>query len=188
MTEQMRQHIACPYCGKSIPTQDDFSEWIRNCKELDSRFIGIGVSDIDLIIHRFKFDNDRSYQCIMLVEKKSHGASPKLSQRDTINIFGQFMRNDKKTFFKGRRAQAENRPCKVYSSANKKRITVKAFGYHLLQFEKTDPDNSLWIKWDKKEISKQQLIQLLRFDISPETLLSLDGRKHHKKNPYFWDK
>ncbi len=183
MTQQMRQHINCPHCGTSIPMQDDFHAWIKAESELDSCKIGITVADVDLIIHRFKFDNNREYQCIMLIEKKCHSKEPEPWQRDTLNIFGQFIRNDKKTPFKGRRAQVENRACKAYSTHNKRYITVKAFGFHLLQFENTDPANSAWIKWDKKQINEEQLINLLRFELHPETLLPIDGRKHHHKQP-----
>lgn len=182
MTKQMRQHIDCPRCGASIPVQDDFHAWIKAEAELDSCRIGITVADVDLIIHRFKFDNNRDYQCIMLVEKKIHGAEPETWQTDTLNIFGQFLRNDKKTPFKGRRAQVENRTCKVYSTMNKKVIAVRAFGYHLLQFENTSPDNG-WIQWDRKRITKCQLIKLLKFELNPETLKPLDGRRHHKPLP-----
>lgn len=36
-------------------------------------------------------------------------------------------------------------------------------GFHLLQFERTNPDDGR-IFWDKQEISKQQLIRLLSFE------------------------
>ena len=182
MTKQMKQHIDCPLCGASIPMQDDFHAWINTEVELDSCRIGITVADVDLIIHRFKFDNNRDYQCIMLVEKKIHGKEPEPWQTDTLNIFGQFLRNDKKTPFKGRRAQVENRPCKAYSTMNRKVIVVKAFGYHLLQFENTNPNNG-WIRWDRKEVTICQLIKILKFELHPETLKPLDGRDHHKQGP-----
>ena len=183
MTKQMKQHIDCPHCGRSIPEQDNFQAWVKGHPELDSCRIGITVSDVDLIIHRFKVDHCRDCQYIMMVEKKCYGKEPEDWQRDTLNIVGQFLRNDKKTPYKGRRAQVENRSCKVYSTIKKRDIIVKAFGYHLLQFQKTSPGDSEWIKWDKKKVTEDVLVSLLRFDLHPETLKSMDLRPHHAKDP-----
>lgn len=41
-------------------------------------------------------------------------------------------------------------------------------GFHFLQFEKTNPEDGK-IYWDKKEITKDELINILRFDVKEAT-------------------
>jgi len=53
-----------------------------------------------------------------------------------------------------------------------------------LQFEKTCPDDSAWIKWDGKEITPDQLVELLRFEIHPLTLKPMDARDHHRQKSF----
>lgn len=186
MTRQMREHISCPKCGYSFSKETAFSRWVRSQKELDSRRDGIVIYDLDMIVHRYKYDHDRLYQCIMLVELKRHGAELTDSQRDTLAVFGQFLRNDRRTSTKGRRAQVGSRPTKVISVIRNRRVTCRAFGVHILTFQRTNPDNG-WVQWDKRRITKDQLIKLLKFELHPETLLPMDARKHHRQHPLLFE-
>ncbi len=186
MTRQMKEQIECPHCRMVFSNETAFSRWVRQQKDLDSNRDGIVLCDSDMIVHRYKFDHDRLYQCIMLVELKRHGAELTDSQRDTLAVFGQFLRNDKKTSCKNRRAQAENRPSRVFSVMSNKVVRCRAFGAHLLTLENTTPDNG-WVRWDKADITKGQLIKLLRFELHPETLRPMDGRSHHYKTSRLFD-
>ncbi len=185
MTRQMKEQIECPHCGETFSNETAFSRWVRQQEDLDSNRDGIVLYDSDMIVHRYKFDHDRLYQCIMLVEIKCYNAKPTESQRDTLAIFGQFLRNDKTTSCKNRRAQVENRPAEAFSTMRKKTIRCRAFGVHVLTFEKSSPDNGK-IRWDKGDITKGQLVKLLKFELHPETLKPMDGRAHHTKQPYLF--
>ncbi len=182
MTRQMREQIECPQCGKYHSNETVFSRWVRQQEDLDSNRDGIVLYDSDMIVHRYKFDHNRLYQCIMLVEVKCHNAEPTPSQKDTLAIFGQFLRNDKTTSRKSRRAQVRDRPTKAFSVMRKRMITCRAFGVHLLTFENTSPENGK-IRWDKENVTKGQLIKILKFELHPETLKLMDGRVHHGKVP-----
>lgn len=73
-------------------------------------------------------------------------------------------------------------PNEVFSKAFNRKVALKLFGVHVLQFEKTSPDNG-WIKWDGRLISVEQLVDILNFDVDPDSLNPLDLRIHHKKRP-----
>lgn len=185
-TRQRIQQIRCPRCGHSFPNESDFSAWVRVQPDLDSTRDGIVIFDCDVIIHRYKFDHNRAWQAIMLVETKCFNAPPTIAQRDTLNMFGQFLRNDKTTPAKRSKIQVPNRPTGAYSTARERMVTCKAFGVHLLTFENTSPDNGT-MTWDRKAITRDQLVKLFRFELHPETLRVLDGRKHHRKGRWLFD-
>jgi hypothetical protein len=119
----------------------------------------------------------------MFVEAKSHGAILTASQRDTLYLFDQILRNRKITPTKSKiPQQSGSMPGRVYSLRNNKWIDLRAYGGHWLQMSGDDPENSHWMKWDKKPIDYQRLIQVLRFDLDPDTLRPVEWRRHHKPN------
>ena len=77
----------------------------------------------------------------MIVETKYFNTPLTIDQRDTLNIFGQFLRNDRNTPTKGCRKKVAGRPYKVFSTIRKQNVLCKAFGAHLLTFERTSPAN-----------------------------------------------
>ena len=175
MTARFRRSIKCPDCGLEIPAEDEISQWIRSHPQLDSRE-GMVFMDKDLVCHRYKTSHGRDAQFLMFVEIKTRGAQPSKSQRDTMNIVGQMVRNTKNTYL-----TAENRPVRVYSTAAASEVTVRAMGYHLLRMDGSTPSDSTWIEWDRKRIDTDTLLKLLRFDLHPDTLNPLDLRSHHVK-------
>lgn len=180
MTTPYRRKAICPNCYYDMPLEDEISSWIRNNEQLRSSD-GFVFMDKDLICHRFKTTHGRSFQCLMFVEFKSRGRDLNESQRDTMHLINQMFRTDRTTPTKISKPHLANIPDEVYSIAARSKVKVKGFGYHLVRLSGTTPDDSNKIIWDKREISKDDLIKLLRFDLNPDTLQQMDWRVHHKK-------
>jgi hypothetical protein len=158
-----------------------FSRWMRSRKDLDSE-MGVVCCDMDYPVLRYKTACGRTVQCVMFVEVKTHGKEPDLWQQDLLCFMDQFLNNRRTTpTKKNLKRQAALARTKVYSAKLKTDVTCWAFGGYLLQFEKTGPDDSDWIKWGprRREITEDQLAALLRFDLDPDTLGPLEIRSHH---------
>lgn len=178
MTRPFNQEWHCPHCKTFVTCETLFGRWIRNNAKLESRN-GYSVSDQDYWVHRFRTELDREFQCLMLVEIKTMGASMTDAQRDTLNTANQLMRNRRQTPTKDLRYQAGLGVLKVFSTYLKRETVVRAFGMHVLTFSGLGPGDSEWMKWDKEEITEDQLTGLLRFDLDPDTLAPMDWRRHH---------
>lgn len=156
----------------------EFCAWMRSCADLPSysHDFGFVASDNDVTVHRYLTSVDslgtREVQGIMQVEVKTRTGKPSFSQMDTISKLNLF-------------------------SGTKKNngVHVTFFGVFLLIMDGTDPDNSGNIWWgciprkqtltDAKNlkwhvINRTKLIQLLRFDIHPQSLTPKTFRRHHK--------
>mgnify|MGYP001199852243 CR=1 FL=1 len=183
MTRPFTIHSHCPIC-KTWQTQETaFGRWIRNNRELDSRK-GYCVTDLDMTIsefktvHQFKSGYSRDFQLIMDIEVKTMGADLSQSQRDTLHIRNQLMRNRRQTPTKELLFQAGNTP-EVFSVIQGRKIVVRCYGVHLLRFSGLGPDDSEWMLWDTKPINSDTLTEILRFDLDPDTLKPIDLRNHH---------
>lgn len=151
--------------------------------DLDSREVGITACDLDFIVHKYKTREDgKLIQCVMFIEVKTRGKDIEVSQSDTLAIIDQFLNNrcDTPTKKNSKRRTDGNRT-QVYSPIMKRKVTVRAFGGYILQFEHTGPMDSQWIRWGSRRelITADQLAQLIRFDIDPDTLAPFDVRSHH---------
>ena len=178
MTRKFGQLFDCPYCGKRSTLETEFSRWTRNNHLLES-VEGQVIIDQDVWVHRFKTALGRKFQCLMLLEVKVFGAEPTLAQRDTLHIINQVTRNRRETPTKKRKWQAGNAPLKTYSAISKGDVVLKCFGTHVLRLSNLSPNDSEWLKWNKEDITEDQLVKLLRFDLDPDTLKPMDFRKHH---------
>lgn len=181
MTRQFNQQVHCPNCGCWITHETSFGRWIRENSSLDSG-LGYCIVDQDYLIHKFKTNGRRDFQCLMLVEIKTMGAELTPAQKDTLWLMDRVMRNRRKTPTSQPRHQAGGSITKLWSFIAKKEIILKAFGTHVLTFSGLGPYDSNFIKWDKKNIEINTLTQLLKFDLDPDTLLPLDLRNHHNLN------
>lgn len=182
MTRPFNQKVVCMACGAITTAETSFSRWLRMRPDLDSS-VGLCVADVDYIIHRFKTANDgREFQCLMMVEVKTQSRNTSDSQRDTLSIFSQFLRNRKNT--PTAKIPAKQADATVINKARsyilKRDVNVRLFGFHLLQFQQTGPDDG-WIKWDNKPIDQETLAKLIRFDLDPDKITPLDLRNHHLK-------
>lgn len=145
-----------------------FSEWLRCNPRLDSKALGLSIHDLDWIIHQYRTAEDkngpRMLHNFMLLEEKRFGAECSFAQKDTFSVLDQCLK---------RRAT-------VFDSYGNK-ITVRYYGFHTLQFSGAGPEDGERILWDKKEITKEVLESLIRFELHPCTLLLRDTteRRHH---------
>jgi hypothetical protein len=178
MTRPFYQLTDCPYCGKRITAETAFGRWIRNNPLLESSE-GFSVVDQDYWVHRFKVYGKRSFQLIMGIEIKTRNSSMIEAARDTLHLVNQIMRNRRQTPTKEIKWQAGNAPIKAVSIKNRKKIFIRIYGVHLLQFSGLGPEDSTTIRWDGKNINEETLTSLLRFDLDPDTLRPIDLRSHH---------
>lgn len=156
----------------------DFCAWLRAQKdELPSfsSYCGFVASDVDVFVHRYLTEVDgkgatREIQGLMLLEVKTRGGDLSASQRDTLAKHNAFHDN-RKSFAKWLKCQM-----------------VRHFGVSLLFLSGTDPDNSSWMQWGRfredkvvrKNINRDQLFRLLRFELHPDNLQPRPFRFHHK--------
>lgn len=180
MTKMFNDCWQCPDCGNKYAKETLFKQWVRAHPGLESTN-GFVVYDSDMIVHRYKIRNDRTFQLIMFVEIKTFGSLPDKAQQETLSIVSQMFRNRRKN--KHNRLRAKQSGClpnRVYSRLLGKEVSLRAFGFHLLTFEKNGPKDSEWIKWDDRIISEEQLVALLKFELDPDKLTPMDFRLHHK--------
>jgi hypothetical protein len=173
MTRAFNDNIRCPKCGHVHTVETDFERWMRNCSLLDSREAGIVRFDLDVLLHRYKLLKDgkgcRNIQCVMFIEVKTHLASPSVSQIDTLHMISQVLRNRKPNRHSTpQRRQVLGAPNKVYSKLLKRDVRILLYGGHLLQLSGRCPATSDYILWDRKEITKDILIDLLLFERDPD--------------------
>src|SRR5262245_49999747 len=155
----------CEECGHQTPAETAFGRWMRACPKLQTNVAYLVRTDTDHFILKFKTHyQGREFQLMMLIETKEHGSEPDGAQRDILNFINQLC-------YKVRR-NLEDSKCyptfELFSTLNKKTVNVRYMGYHLLQFEKTSPYDSKWIKWDRKEISVETLEGILALDLYPD--------------------
>lgn len=149
--------------GSDVP----FMAWIRAQKDLPSfsATIGFVATDVDLFCHRYLTVVDkigtREVQCLMLVEVKTRGGKPSVSQLDTLQ--------------------------KIDAFRGAKRLggqAVRNFGVFILSLDGTEPAD-FEMRWSRvggvqRSIDVRTLIRLLRFEVDPRTLRKLEFRRHHR--------
>jgi len=162
-----------------------FCAWMRAHPRLPSSgpVFGFTATDSDVVVHRYKAEVDgvgtRDMQAIMQIEVKTSMSQPKPSQLDTLMRLNMF------------RGDLAALGCRL-----------RHYGVAVLVLEQTTPDDSehmLWarypagtceeaflggvrIRWRDmvvRPINREQLVDLLRFELHPDTLapmcLGADG-------------
>lgn len=125
-----------------------FGLWLRQQQEIDSRRCGLSIQNLDYIIHMY---GDVSCQKIMLIEEKRYNGKQSFAQKDTHSIIDQSL-----THANG----------KLVRTTRGLVVKLHYFGYHLLTFENTTPeDGRMW--WDGILITESTLLSMLRFETSP---------------------
>lgn len=166
--------------------------WIRGHNELDSRRDCIYISDSDLWVQRYGHRRtrlpgyDRRVQYLMLVEIKTHSRDMDDGQRDLFAIVNELLRTkawkDQRlagAFVAGHMQNAR----KVWSWIADEWVQIHCFGVHKLRLSGSTPDDSDSVTWDRNEqqITREQLVGLLRFDLSPDTLRPMEHREHKRR-------
>lgn len=173
-TSKINQYLTC--------LETAFSQWIREHPELDSKKHGLSISDLDWVIHQYKEPEDsrngsRKINNLMLIEEKRFGAEKSFAQDDTLfHILDGLLKSITNEKQRSKRASHGK-----ILNARGEYVQVRYYGLHLLQFSGSGPEDSETIHWDEKLITKDDLVQLLRFEIHPMTLRKRDTteRRHH---------
>ena len=193
MTKPFATRTDCPHCGASHTVETAFGRWMRHEPALDSRE-GIVCFDCDILLHRYQIAIDkgksREIQCLMFVEVKTFNADMSPSQRDTMTLFSQVLKN-LRSDRRGRKAGDHKTMALAFSWLLGRSVRLRMFGGHLLQLSGADPLTSDTMKWDHKPITRDQLVALLRFELDPHSLQPIDWRRHHAifqvKKIWDWD-
>ena len=155
--------------------ESPFSEWIRGEPGLHSIRDRICIHDTDYWIHQYRARRDRvgerMVDSILAIELKTHEARLGFAQRDTLRLVAAGMRQ---AFYT---KDGKVRTLKI-DCGNEIRI-VRIYGYFLLRLQDDRPDTDGWIEWHGRQIDKETLIKILRFDIDPRTLRERSDRRHH---------
>jgi hypothetical protein len=153
-----------------------FSGWLRmQEKELPSKseYYGFVATDNDYLIHCYQRPIDsigsRDVQALMIVEVKCGNDRISFAQRQTLYYLNRF--------------------ANIIKDPSTDKI-VRFFGVSFLIMSGTNPEDSKTIRWGRfaknsdhirfKDITKQQLIKLFRFDIHPDSLAPKPFRRHHQ--------
>jgi hypothetical protein len=161
-----------------------FGKWVREQRELDSHQFSLTLNDADWIFHRYRTEVDavgtRDLQCMMVVETKMYYAVPRQPQLETLFFLHQMLNR------KG-----------VLRRPGKPSVALWSYGVFVLSLQGTHPGDSRGANWGRFDErgqlnwtpieSRQQLIEILRFDLTPDTLEPLSTRRHHKTR-IFWKK
>lgn len=131
----------CPNCGSEIYAETPFQKWVRDQPELESIKQGIDGENIDFAW--FKYLD----AWLILIEEKRYGVSSSKAQKDTHSIVNQMLAHASGQEFETMRG--------------KRRIEYR--GYFLIQFEKTCPDDSRWIRINGEVHCAGDLFVLLRY-------------------------
>jgi hypothetical protein len=146
-----------------MTAETGFGRWMRANRHLDSSN-GIVRTDTDHTVLRFKtHDQWRTFQLLMDIEVKEHGALPREDQRDILLFKHQLMSG----FGINRNGAKTRLTRKLFSYKTRRWVRVRYLGFHLLRFQKTSPLDSEWIEWDHKQITEEQLVQILALDLDP---------------------
>lgn len=157
--------------GSDVP----FMAWCRSCSLLPSWSPDCGwvQTDVDTFIHRYLTCVDRQgtreVQPMMELEVKTRSGNLTDSQVDTY-----------------RKKHATTIPLLKWNGQ-----TLINYGVSFVRLEGSSPADSAWIKWGRfkrsslveiswNDISIDQLIKLMRFELHPDTLCASSYRRHHK--------
>lgn len=183
MTRKFNENVFCPHCRQWHPAENAFNQWVRRHPQLDSRDVGIARFDCDVLIHRYKVARDgmgdRTIQCLMFIEVKTHGADASDAQLDTLGLLSQVLRNRRRNRHRekiGRHLADHTPPAVAHSRLLGRKVALRVFGGHLLQLSGNDPTDSEWMKWDWRDINAEQLVRLLLFELDPDWKKTGDGK------------
>lgn len=164
MTKKFNVRYTCDRCGHQATAETAFGRWMRAQTNLESKD-GIVRTDCDHIILRYKTHKQgRDFQLMMVVEVKEFGAEPDPSQVDILSFLSQAIRSRGKNIHGAKTDQS----LRLRSRLLGRDVRVRDFGVHLLQFEKTNPDDSRWIKWDRKLVDPELLCEILAMNVHPD--------------------
>lgn len=187
-TAGWREVVPCQRCGSEVSTEQPIKAWIRANRDLDSHRHCLCIGDSDLWVQRYgtrkhQSGVDRSVMYLMLIEIKTNARDLDEPQRDLLHIVNQLLRTnpwkeqrDNGQFVNGHQQNVRL----VYSSMARRKVQVQCYGVHKLRLAGHVPNESDWITWDDKPVTAAQLMELLRYDLHPDSLLRMEHRSHKR--------
>lgn len=137
----------CPKCGQAIPRSSAFSDWLRNLPPpYDSS--NISNQNLDYVWHNYRED------WFITIEEKMNGASCTYAQRDTHAIVYSLL--------KIASGLLEITKGFVWSTMREEWKRIEYRGHYVVSFEKTNPDDSEWIRINGEIANKADLLRLLK--------------------------
>jgi hypothetical protein len=152
--------VVCPKCQTTVQAGTPFGQWLR---ELTGPLSSSKISNqnLDYIWHNHADD------WLITIEEKKNGGRCSEAQKDTHRVIYQLLMLASKLI--------ETFKIKVRVGAYKSRwASVEYRGHYVVVFEKTTPDDSVWIKVNKgdailRENAKDVILHLLTHGRLPES-------------------
>lgn len=149
----------CPICGEKIHRFSPFSDWLRGLgPPLNSSCVS--NQNLDFIWHNHRED------WFITMEEKKNGARCSQAQRDTHGIVYQFLQLASEVIKLAR----GNVVAGIGGKRQRKRVEYR--GHYVVSFEKTNPEDSVWILINPGKHSFQTntegLLHLLKTGTLPE--------------------
>lgn len=140
--ENCRIPLECPKCKRGQTHGSQFSKWLRKQNGFLSsqNFVG---HNLDYIWFNYK------QNWFITLEEKTNGGECTNSQKQVHNLLAQMLQ-----FASGQAFDV--------SFGNKKEIAkVEYKGHYVIQFEKTNPDDSQWIKINGRKYNDKTCVKVL---------------------------
>ena len=144
-----QKNIKCPQCNKLLAVDTKFSQWIR---QLPFPNDGSQASAQNLDYIWFRFYDD----WFITIEEKTNGKEYKSSKSD-------YSQQQSHNLIKQMLEQSSDNLFDISFGNWKRESKVSYHGHYLIVFEKTNPDDSNWIKINGNFHSKFDLLILLQF-------------------------
>jgi hypothetical protein len=191
VTTGWRETVPCQRCGNQVSTEQPIKSWIRAHRDLDSRRACLCIGDSDLWVQRYgtrprRSGVDRDTMHLMLVEIKTNARDLDASQRDLLYAVDQLLRTNgwKEERAGGRFRQGHPQNARlVYSYIAGRQVQIICHGVHKLRLSGSTPNDSDSIIWDKRPITVEQMVALLRYDLNPDSLRPIEHYRSHKGWP-----
>ena len=122
-----------------------FGKWVRHHPKLTTdppHRHELSVQNLDYVWHWYGTDD------LMLIEEKMYGGMVSFAQADTHSVLSQMIAYGDGQPVRNKRGQLRS---------------IRWRGYHVLQFEHTDPTDGR-IRLDGRYITEEQLLAFLRFE------------------------
>lgn len=151
--------------------------WLSTHPRLDNRKCGIVCADFAILWHGYSASRDNvgvreKVDNFLFIEGSESQMG--VAQREKFNLF-QLLLN-------------ERRKTRWIKFAGRMRF-VKFWGHYKLGYNGATPEESSQVKWNGIEISVEELLEVLRFERSPETLKRIDKRLSHRaRSEVAWKK
>lgn len=168
------QTIDCPTCGATISAENGFSRVLRNKIKRTGRTGRYCYGDLDYVAHQYRTFEGRRYQFVMVIEAKPNLGEVFPAQGDTLYLWDQVSRNQRHPATDGQQWWRSTPPQIVFSQHEGRLILARSWGAHVLRFSGNEPTEGEPIFWDGHAVTFDQLLDLLEFELHPDTREPID--------------